>query len=120
MFGHPAWAVGSYSNGPPAARSVGTKSTGGFNHPDGSPCRCNILKALVTNLQRRRPGGGDCLLCKVDDAPLDEVADAVVRVLHLGDLTKRMHPNYEQFITEIEFCSLVFALGAILQPNHCS
>ena len=26
MFGHPAWAVGSYSGGPPAARRVGTKS----------------------------------------------------------------------------------------------
>ena len=31
-------AVGSSSSGPPSAKTVGTKSTGGFNHPDGSPC----------------------------------------------------------------------------------
>ena len=38
MFRHSAWAVGSYSSGPPAARAVGTKSTGGFHQRDGSPC----------------------------------------------------------------------------------
>ena len=38
MFHHPAWAVGSYSSGPPAARSAGTKSAGGFPRPLGSPC----------------------------------------------------------------------------------
>ena len=38
MFHHPAWAVASYSSGPAAARTVGTKSTGGFSRPDGSPC----------------------------------------------------------------------------------
>ena len=38
MFRHPAWAVGSYSGGPPAAGTVGTKSTGGFYRADGSPC----------------------------------------------------------------------------------
>ena len=38
MFHHPAWAVGSYSSGPPAARSAGTKSTGGFPRPLGPPC----------------------------------------------------------------------------------
>ena len=30
MFHHPALAAGSYSSGPPAVRTVGTKSTGGF------------------------------------------------------------------------------------------
>ena len=34
-FRHPAWAVGSYSSGPSAARTIGIKSTGGFNRPDG-------------------------------------------------------------------------------------
>ena len=29
VFHHPAWAVGSYSSSPPAAPTVGTKSTGG-------------------------------------------------------------------------------------------
>ena len=38
MFGHPAWAVGSYSSGPPAARSAGIKSTGGFYRMEWSPC----------------------------------------------------------------------------------
>ena len=38
MFRHPAWAVSSYSSGPPAARAVGTKSTGGFHQQDASPC----------------------------------------------------------------------------------
>ena len=28
MFRHPAWAVGSYSSGPVAARTLRTKSTG--------------------------------------------------------------------------------------------
>ena len=39
MFHHPAWAVASYSSGQPAAGTVGIKSTGGFHHPDGSPCK---------------------------------------------------------------------------------
>ena len=30
MFPHPVWAVGSYSSGPQAARTVGTQSTGGL------------------------------------------------------------------------------------------
>ena len=34
MFHHPAWAACN----PPSARAVGTKSTGGFNQSDGSPC----------------------------------------------------------------------------------
>ena len=38
MFHHPAWAVRSYKSSPPAARSVGTKSTGGFHHSSVSPC----------------------------------------------------------------------------------
>ena len=33
------WAVGSYTSGSPAAMTVGTKPTGGFNWSDGSPCR---------------------------------------------------------------------------------
>ena len=37
MFRHPAWAVGSYRSGPPAAGSAGTKSTGGFFRPEWSP-----------------------------------------------------------------------------------
>ena len=38
VFHHSAWAVGSYSSSPTAAGTVGTKSTGGFYYPDGSPC----------------------------------------------------------------------------------
>ena len=38
MLHHAAWAVGSCSSGPPAARTVGTQSTGGFYRPDRSPC----------------------------------------------------------------------------------
>ena len=38
MFCHPAWALGSFSSGPRAAKSVGTKSMRGFYLSDGSPC----------------------------------------------------------------------------------
>ena len=38
IFLHPAWAVGSYSSGPSAAGTVGTKVTGGFYQADVSPC----------------------------------------------------------------------------------
>ena len=38
MFCQPACAVGSCSSGPPAARIVGTKSTGGFYRCELSPC----------------------------------------------------------------------------------
>ena len=54
MFRHPAWAVGSCSSGPLAARTVGTKSTGGCNRPELSPCTfeddllfCQVLDALL-------------------------------------------------------------------------
>ena len=39
MFDHPVWAVSSCSSGPSAAKTAGTKSTGGFYQRDGSPCR---------------------------------------------------------------------------------
>ena len=48
MFRHPAWAVGSCSSGQPAAGIVGTKSTGGFDHPDGSPRTFVLLVVRVT------------------------------------------------------------------------
>ena len=38
MFRHPAWAVGSCSSGPLAARTVRTKSMGGCYRPELSPC----------------------------------------------------------------------------------
>ena len=39
MFCHPAtWAIGSHRRGPPAARTIGTKSTLGFYRSDVSPC----------------------------------------------------------------------------------
>ena len=38
MFRHPARSVGSYRSGPTAARTIGTKSTGGFYHTELSPC----------------------------------------------------------------------------------
>ena len=47
MFRHPAWAVGSYSRGPPVARTIGTKSTGGFYRLDLSPCRVIDIQAVV-------------------------------------------------------------------------
>ena len=45
MFGHPAWAVGSYRCGPSAAGTVGTRSSGGFYRADGSPC--TVLHGLL-------------------------------------------------------------------------
>ena len=38
IFHHPAWAVGSYRSGPPAAGTVRSKSTGGFYQGDVSLC----------------------------------------------------------------------------------
>ena len=81
MFRHPARAVGSYSCGPPAARSARTKSTGGCYHAEQSPCiipygetnqQLNYLADLdgwlllifptsLTNLRKEEPlspGGG--------------------------------------------------------------
>ena len=50
MFRHPAWAVGSYSSGPSAARDVGTKSTGGFANSSVSPWRVmNKDRSLFMN-----------------------------------------------------------------------
>ena len=39
MFHQSAWVVGSYSSGPLAARTVGTKTTRGSYRPDLSPCK---------------------------------------------------------------------------------
>ena len=77
MFRHSAWAVGSYSNGPTAAQVVATKSTGGFNHPDGSPCSYLEVEAehgwhLVLWAEEDCDGDGDG-----DDV---EQLDAVVQV----------------------------------------
>ena len=38
MLRHSAWAAGGYCTGPPATRTVGTRSMGGFDPPHGSPC----------------------------------------------------------------------------------
>ena len=50
MFRHPAWAVGSYSSDPPAAGTLGTKSTGGFYQADKSPCSFATCTVLVDAL----------------------------------------------------------------------
>ena len=64
MFHHPACAVGGYSNGPPPAGTLGTKSTGGFYQADGSPCsqigeqhilRIHFLDYRERTSRRRRP-----------------------------------------------------------------
>ena len=54
MFPHPAWAVGSYSSGPPAAKTVGTKSTGGFHQRHGSPCTLVLYKQRGRRMQESR------------------------------------------------------------------
>ena len=54
MFCHPAWAVGSYSSGPPVVETVGTKSTGGFHQQDVSPCM-QVLKFEPTFLLTLSP-----------------------------------------------------------------
>ena len=46
MFNHPAWAVGSYSSGPPAAGTAGTKWTGGFYQADVSPGMYNSVPSI--------------------------------------------------------------------------
>ena len=51
MFRHPAWAVGSYSSGPAAARALWTKSTGGFYHSDDSPCSTGGLEQIMFPVQ---------------------------------------------------------------------
>ena len=43
MFRQLAWAVGSGSSGPRAAGTVGTKSTGGCNRPEWSPCTLSMV-----------------------------------------------------------------------------
>ena len=46
MLSHPAWAVGSYSSGPHAAGTVGTKSTGSFYQADVPPCSYLLISDL--------------------------------------------------------------------------
>ena len=46
MFRHLAWAVGSYSSGPPAAETVRTESRRGFHQQDVSPCTLDELMVL--------------------------------------------------------------------------
>ena len=46
MFRYAAWAAGRDRSGPPAAETVGTKSTGGCYQQDVSPCRLEAKKAL--------------------------------------------------------------------------
>ena len=41
----PSPCLVSYSGSPPAARAMGTKSTGGFNHPEGYP-----VSGIINNL----------------------------------------------------------------------
>ena len=53
MFQPLAWGEISYRSGTPATRAVRTKSTGGFNWPDGSTCR-NVYKSLVLTSETRR------------------------------------------------------------------
>ena len=43
-----AWAEGSYSGGPSADRTVGTKTTGGFHHFSVSPCTTATAAASTT------------------------------------------------------------------------
>ena len=61
MFRHPAWALGSYSSGPPAAGSAGTKAIGGFPRPLGPPCKyfphlLNVHPMLMDGFQVEREG----------------------------------------------------------------
>ena len=56
MFHHPAWAVGSCNSGPLAARIVRTKSTGGCNCPEWSPCTCSS-KNFPSIFRHRTPSG---------------------------------------------------------------
>ena len=50
IFRHPALAVGSYSSGPPAARTIRTKSTGSFHHSSVLPVP-TTSKCTVTTPQ---------------------------------------------------------------------
>ena len=55
MFHHPDWAVGSYSSGPPAARSAGTNATGGFPQPLGPPyTTCRGIMELTHTFSYRQ------------------------------------------------------------------
>ena len=87
MFCHPASAVGSYSSGPPVARTVKTKSTGGFYHPDWSPCKVNgwlhdnLFQALAQNVEREHDEGENDA-----DAEAQGLDDEALHHAHLGSL----------------------------------
>ena len=66
MFRQPAWAVDSYSSGPPAAGTVKTKSTGVFHQRDGSPCT-PLLRFIRKAAPQR--GSGDSALGKGSEWP---------------------------------------------------
>ena len=56
MFRHPAWALGIYSSGQPAAETVRTKSTEGFHHSSVSTCTYNVCP------ERGKKSQNDCTL----------------------------------------------------------
>ena len=51
MFRQPAWAVSSYSRGPPAARTIRTKSTEGFYCSDVPPWPCKPTHIVEAHLR---------------------------------------------------------------------
>ena len=65
MFRHPAWAVGSYSSGPSAARDVGTKSTGGFANSSVSPCTYLMAYVLCRPNLENAPLSVERVECEV-------------------------------------------------------
>ena len=89
MFFHPAWAAGSYSSGPPAARTVGTKSTGGFYYSSLSPFTraCKYLsdvRAEGEELEEEHAAEVSAATRHEDGAPAKEAYDVRLGLERVG------------------------------------
>ena len=113
MFRHPAWAVGSYSSGPPAANTVRTKSTGGFHQRHGSPCTCKAFDSrLEDEVEELEEQGEEEEPCGGGEA-VDE-AEVVHVVAVLGvDLQGRQEPETSRDKIRLR------PIQNILAPNSC-
>ena len=133
MLRHSAWAVGSYSCGPPAARSAVTKSTGGCYHAEVG--FSNAIKSpakYVMHLQLRRIL--HCKLCAVrhrcsgwDSGQPGQQGgcegDNLMAIFYISEKmpaanVPRSEQNVRDFIKYV--CKNFQVLGLSLSTNHAT
>ena len=87
MFRRPAWAVGNYSSSPVAARTVGTKSTGGFSVQNGHPVQSRLL------FHRWELGAYSCTLCGRKRGEMQQLFRYVCPLINMIELVSFVEPR---------------------------